>query len=474
MTEKVSKIIIILLLLAIFLTFLDYAFETIFYPYDWMHSAGYVPFYALRLLEGKPIYADNEQYPIMCNPYPPVFPAMTALLSKTTGDVVTAARGLSFIMSLLTGLVIFLAVKKETSHNLIAVASALFYFAYMETTHNFPSATSNSAFVFFSILGVFFVRLADEKKTYYILGFITLILAAYTRQSAFYACAAACIYVFLKSPKKGLLFGLSLTGAILIIFFVINNATDGWFYENVIVNHFGRKIQLERLWHYIGEFAAYFFVPVVLALAYSAYSIYRRGVSLWVIFFLFAFAEAFSTGANGVGTNMLMPAVSAVCVLLGLGACELKKLLPQKFPSAFAALIIILIQFLLTFQNIGLLVPPSKMNLKQWQRVEDLLKTVDGPILFDRAPVLAMRLGKTEHLVEPIMLMLIEPSGRWKGDKLIEDIRQKKFKAAVTYRISPLPAKVQKTLSEFYRPVAQFEVTEMTTPMVLLVSFPEE
>ena len=473
MSEKISKAIIILLLLAVFLVFLDYAVRTILYPYDWMHSAGYIPFYAQRFLEGKPMYGDNENYPIMCNAYPPVFPVMIAFFSKITGGVVVSARILSFMLSLLTGLIIFLAVKKETAHTFIALVSALLYYWYVPAAYNFPSATSNSAFVFFSILGVFLIRLADEKKIYYIFALLALVLAAYSRQAAFYACAAACIYVFLKSPKKGLLFGLSLSAAIVLLFFIINRATEGWFYENVIANHSGRKLDAARIGLHVGTFVAYFFVPITSALTYSAYSISRKEISIWVIFFLFAFATAFSMGVNGVGPNMVMPAVSAACVLMGIAAHKMRKLLPEKFPAGLTAAVILGIQFFLAFDRIELLTPPSEANVNQWREVEHHLASIDGPILFDRSPILAMRLGKTKHLVEPVMLTLIEPRGRWKGERLLRDIREKKFKAVYVYKHSFFPLKIQETLYEHYKPVAEFAVTEMMSPIEVRICRPK-
>jgi len=472
MVEKIPKIIILLLLLSIFAAFLQYSVSVIPYPYDWIHNASQIAFYGQQLLEGKAIYGNDEEYPILGNVYPPASPALIALACLLLKDPLITARVLSFIMSLATGLVIFLAVRKETRNNLIATVAALFYYIYMPVTHNYPSAGSNSTYIFFSILGVYLVRLADDRKIYYAGALISLVLAAYTRQAAFYACAAACIYIFLKSPKKGLLFASLLAGVILVLFFWINAATDGWFYDNIIKNHAGRKFSPRRLWLYVADPTAYFFVPIVASAAYSVYSFCRKELSIWVMFFIIAFAEAFSTGTEGVSTNMLMPMISASCVPVGLAAWELKKLMPKRYPLAYLAVFIVAIQFALSMLEIRYYIPPGEENRLQWKRAEDFIGSIDGPILFDRTPALAMKMGKTEYLIEPVMPGILYKQGRWKGTKLVDDVKNKKFGAVVVFKNSFLPPNVREAIGQAYHPVASFEVTELTYPTLLIVAMP--
>lgn len=141
--------------------------------------------------------------------------------------------------------------------------------------------------------------------------------AIYTRQTTVEAATACAIYLLVRRPRLGLAFiaVFALSGT--LIFVLINAATHGAFYLNIVtgnvnVFHWSRVMSLGH------EFWKYYQAAAVLAGFYAVTQLLARRQQLVVLWLLVTFVVAITAGKDGAASNYLLLPWGATSLAAGL------------------------------------------------------------------------------------------------------------------------------------------------------------
>ncbi|MCX7737664.1 MAG: glycosyltransferase family 39 protein [Candidatus Kapabacteria bacterium] len=210
------------------LVFLFISIQRVGYPYELEMMEGGMLENAIRLNEGKPLYTEPtlDYIPFI---YPPMYSFISVFSIKIFGENFFSLRLISLTSIILTFLIIFLFVRKETGNTIFALGSAgLFAGFYQITAFWFDLARVDSLFLLFIILSLYVLRFND--KIYgLILSAIFAIFAFLTKQSTLMILLPISIYLILNYKFKSLYFILTFAFGILLTTIIFNYYTNGWY-----------------------------------------------------------------------------------------------------------------------------------------------------------------------------------------------------------------------------------------------------
>ena len=236
--------------------------------------------------------------------------------------------------------------------------SGLAFLASNTVYHIGPLFRQHMTMVMFETLAVVVLAHANEiedtgKRRRTILVGLALVLAAgYTKQLALATAIAVFAFLFIRQPRRAILWGIgfALVGA--AIFVAINIATQGqWWLQTITanVNEYipDQTVGLFRLWFSLHGFL------IIPALLFALYELYFDRLSIYTIWFAGGIGVALLSGKWGAGDSYFATSIAALCVLSGLFASRtlrqawtfprnyLSRLLIfpfRRFASPFAAL----------------------------------------------------------------------------------------------------------------------------------------
>ncbi|MCA9960333.1 MAG: hypothetical protein KC443_14930, partial [Anaerolineales bacterium] len=114
---------------------------------------------------------------------------------------------------------------------------------------------------------------------------LLLLAAGYTKQLAYATVAAVFIFLFLRTPKRAVLWAVPFAAVTGLIFLWINHATDGWWLVNTVTANLNPFIREQA----IGLFRQWFTLHTVLtvvALLYAVYQLYFERLSAYSVWFV--------------------------------------------------------------------------------------------------------------------------------------------------------------------------------------------
>jgi hypothetical protein len=146
---------------------------------------------------------------------------------------------------------------------------------------------------------------------------ILLLLAGYTKQLAYATVAAVFLFLFLRQPKRSVLWAVPFAAVTGLIFLWINWATDGyWFLDTVTanVNPFvpGQAEGLFRQWFRLHT------LFIIAAAGFAGYQLYFERLSIYSVWFVVATINSVTAGKWGAGESYFATAIAASLILTGL------------------------------------------------------------------------------------------------------------------------------------------------------------
>jgi hypothetical protein len=303
-----------------------YAVELFQWPFDYDQGEGFELYDGILYSQGEWPYRDNATFPFYASNYPPLFHLLIVPLLPIFGPRLIAGRLLSFIATLVTASVIFAIVRRKTDGWLIPLVSGLGFLASNYVYQIGPLCRMHMTLVMFETLAIAFLAEFDHPqngKRNLILGMVMLFFAGYTKQTAVFTVVAGLSYVFLRDIKKALIAGLALTVAAGGAFWLINVATDGQWWLNIIqanVNKFDYRqtIFLFKQWFRLHT------LFVLLASAHLIYELFWDRLSAYSLWFFFALGVGALSGKWGAGFGYFNTAVAAACLSSGLALGRLQ------------------------------------------------------------------------------------------------------------------------------------------------------
>lgn len=316
-----------LLLIAHALIYVHYAIGLVRFPFDYDQGEGFELVDTILFSHGDWPYRSNEVYPFYASNYPPLFHLVLVPFVWIFGPAYWYGRLVGFLGTLVTASAIGYAVQREGRHRLIAVFSALAFLASNTIYHVGPLFRQHLFMVMFETLAVVVLAHVTEipdrarRRRTMVAGLALLLCAGYTKQLAVATVAAVFVFLLLRRPRHAVTWGVLFAAVAGGIFLLINIATQGQWWDNVIaanVNTFmpQQALDLFRQWMRLH------WPLVIMAGLFALYELYFARLSLYTIWWVAAVADSVLSGKWGAGDSYFATAIAATCVLSGTFAAR--------------------------------------------------------------------------------------------------------------------------------------------------------
>lgn len=340
-----AALLVVLAIYALyFLILLAYSQAVLQFPFDYDQGEGFELYDAIRLSRGEHIYLDNTQYPFYSSNYPPVYRLMVAPLMLLFGPHLWVARATALVCTLLTGVLIFLAARRQMDaafanhagimrwlnwRQAIAFVAALAYFAANYVYQIAPLARAHLPMVMFAFAGILLLDIGmakteatnPQRSRYFVIAGVALLLVAgFTKLQAVDALAAGFFFLLLRNWRwfiRALLISLIVTAVIVL---VLNVWTEGQFWINVVTANVN-EYDIQQTWFVYGQWFQLQGVLIVCSVGYvvwdSVRAIQQRSfqpITIWSLYFVAGAALGMLTGKWGAGPVYLIAAIAASLV----------------------------------------------------------------------------------------------------------------------------------------------------------------
>lgn len=338
------KILVGLALLAFvgyFIVYNLYAVALFRFPFDYDQGEGFELMDTVLFSQGEWPYRDNDSYPFYSSNYPPLFHVITVPLVWAFGPEYWTGRLVSYLGTLITAAAIGYAVQKAGKRWWLSLLAGLAFLASNYVYHVGPLFRQHMFMVMFETVAVVYLARTIEKEEadgrFYnkrlLVVMLLLLAAGYTKQLAYATVAAVFIFLFLRQPKRAILWAVPFAAVTGLIFLWINVATDGYWFLNTVtanINPFvpGQAEGLFRQWFKLHT------VLTVTAVLFAVYQLYFDRLSVYSIWFVVAVANSVTAGKWGAGESYFATAIAASCILTGLAFNRLLTWSQQKDGSS--------------------------------------------------------------------------------------------------------------------------------------------
>jgi len=347
-------------------------------------------------------------------------------------------------------------------------------------------------------------RVSTRSAAYVSLGVVLLLIAGFTKLQAVDALAAGFAYLLIRRPGwfiTALVSSALATGAIVLM---VNTATDGQFWLNVVLANVN-EYDIAITWQTYGQWFRLQGVLIVCSTLYVLWDLWRAArarslqpITIWSLYFVAGSAMGMLTGKWGAGPAYLIAAIAASCVctagllarLWGLQTSDrrspaqslLSRLqLPNFRPVvALLAAVLFCLQAVLNvhlptsgrifgtiariigvaeassyppypyydsagFTQLGHLLDPAD-SANGWAMVE-MIRSVEGPVWSEEA-MLTLLAGK-DVVTNPTQLLNLSKSDMLDTSQMIALIEQRAF-GAVVFRALFYPDDVKEAIFRNY------------------------
>ncbi len=319
--------------------YVDYTASLLRFPFDYDQGEGFELYDTLLHTQGRWPYQDSQVFPFYTSIYPPVFHLLTAPLVAAFGPRLWTGRLISFLASLIAAGAIGWAVRRAGGSRIAAAFAGLLFLASNYTFAIGPLFRQHMTMVMFETLAIVTLaafdwpaqaargsglRPAAWLSRRLALGLLLLLLAGFTKQLALATVLAALAWLFLRGPRRALLagLGLALTGG--LVFLAIDWATGGWWTVSIIQANIN-EFDIPQAIGFYREWLELHLVVAIAAFAGLIREAYFGRLSLYGVWFAFAFANGALSGKFGAGESYFVTTTAAACIVAGLAAARLLK-----------------------------------------------------------------------------------------------------------------------------------------------------
>lgn len=346
----VLQILVLLVYVGYLAIFVNYAASLFAFPFDYEEGEGFELTDAIYFSQGEWPYKNPDQYPFYGNCYPPLYHLMVVPFVWLFGPQFWTGRAISFAMTLIAAAAIGWAVYRDGTRNWWAAAIAgLLFLASNYVYHIAPLFRLHMTMVSFETLTIVtLAALPKEERGLTARLWVALLLllaAGYTKQLAIWTAIAFFVWLAMGGLKRALVAGIILTAVAGGIFLLINIATDGYWWLNVIVANVNQYV-MSQFFGLVLQFTRLHLIILVFAIGMLIYELYWEGLSLYSMWLVFTLINGILAGKWGAGEAYYTTSIAAACILAGLAFSRLLAL-PQptlRKAMAFALPILLVIQ----------------------------------------------------------------------------------------------------------------------------------
>lgn len=325
--KRVHQILMIVAAMGLlfgFLVYLVYAANLMQFPFDYDQGEGFELVDTVMFSQFKLPYLNTEEFPFYSSNYPPFYHILAAPFVPIFGPQYWYGRLLSFLSTLVTAGAIAYAVYREQPHRGIAILAGLAFLSSNTIYHIGPLFRQHISMVMFETLAVVVLAYAFPRRSWrgLIVGALLLLAAGYTKQLAAITAVSILVWMFVRQPRRAILWGIGFTAGGALIFVLLNMASNGEWWRQAIVANAGkidplRVFGLFNLWWRLHGFL------IILAVIYVVYETYIGRWSLYTIWFLAAAGlGGAASGTWGGGDSYFSTSIAALCLLSGIAAAR--------------------------------------------------------------------------------------------------------------------------------------------------------
>jgi len=474
-SSRVTRVVLIALLVALFGALVcrsvSYATDLLRYPYEWDEDEGYAILYAQRLLAGKPVYADFNVLPMTSSCYPPVYPAVVALLVPRFGATLVAGRLVS--VAALGALAIFvaIAVRQETGRWSLGVLAAAMVLGSPPVATWGPLSRLDSLMMFFVMAGLLLVRQYPRYRLALPAGLLLLLLACYTKYQAAVLALPAFRHVWRVSRCTSLVAIAAFGLAGLVILGGLLYWSDGRLWQSTVVAQ-ATEYTGDNLRELLLAFLSYHAILVAVASGWVAYQIVRRDVDLWGALALASIPILLLAGKRGASINYFMPSVVAAAICTAVAVhCLTRRIVPDASPETWRSIFMFTIALQALIWWLDPLPRPTAADREAGDRIMDLVRRTQGDILTERRIMFSLLAGR-EPPIDACMLSFVYGLGRekppgtdaatewkvkpgarplWDPAALVQAINEKRFPLIILAPPVLFPPEVVRAIEANYR-----------------------
>lgn len=305
--------------------YLAFGVNLIQFPFDYDQAEGMELNNAILMADGKCPYCDNDTFPFYASGYPPFYHVVMIPFVWIFGPEYWYGRLIVFLSTLVTAGAIGWAVQHQTRHRLVGIIAGLAFLASNYVYHIAPLLRQHLFMVMLETLAVILVTVAHEypatekhkRRRLLIISMALLLAAGYTKQLAYATCMAVFLWIFIRNPRRAIVYGAGLVAAAGAIFAALYLVTDGYWYTNIIASNVNPFVpgQFSGL---MKQFIRLHWPLLAMAGLVVAYELYFSRISLYSVWFLAATANTALAGKWGAGDSYFVTSLAAACLLSGI------------------------------------------------------------------------------------------------------------------------------------------------------------
>jgi hypothetical protein len=321
------------------------------YPYDLEWLEGATLWHAQRLLDGQPLYPPPS-LDFVPHPYTPLYPWLLAGVGRVFGVSYVVGRALStaaFVGALAIGW--RFCRRAGASRALATAAMAIPCAAYVPTGAWIDLVRVDSVWLLLAAAGTTVVWPGPSptpRATVVrpIAAALLLVAAFFAKQTAAPLMAAVGLALLVVDRRQALLFAATLALAGLPALWLMQRATDGWFWFYIYRVHHSHPFY-PRLASYVPSRLAMLMLPALPLVAWALAVRMRRstapadrqratlGYAAWLAL-VGVGASALAKGTWGAYTNAMLPGIYFGALLIGVAASRLTGPDAAERPAAVA------------------------------------------------------------------------------------------------------------------------------------------
>lgn len=411
-----------------------------FFPYSIDREEGFLLEQALRFRAGLTIYPNLADYPYTVGNYPPVFPALFAVLT-TAMPGLEAGRLIVLLAAVGIAALACLYVYLETREPIAAVLAPTVFLCSWNVEEWLPLARVDFPALFFGFAG-FVVARRGPARRWLPASIILFALAFYTRQTQLLAPAAVMVGLVVARQRREaawLAGGLAALAGVVGIGLVVVTRGQFWLH-NVTYNKNPMDWWQFTMWmrNVVWFFGRYLLLALAAALVGGAILRCRDASaglpSVALISYLALAAMSLVTIAKrGSAANYQLEFDLLVAVTLAVALGHLIAALKQSPAPRFVVAVLAASLLLLgahafrTWQLAPVIFPPPLTAEARIANDEVALMVLEEPgEVLTELPIYAIR-GRKPVLYQPFIMASLASEGKWDPAPFLEDLRSGRF-----------------------------------------------
>lgn len=410
------------------------------FPYPLDYGEGPILDQVMRLARFENIYrADLSQPPYTVSNYPPLFLLLQTPFAWIDGPAYWYGRVLSLVSALVAALFLGLTVHRLTGDIAASVISGALLLAFPYLLYWSALNRVDTLALALSWAGLYAVVRWPDRRRGLVLAVILFAAAVFTKQTyALVGPGTALIWLLQgKHYRQAARFAGGLAGVCLAVFLLLNLATGGGFFLNIVTANANRVSHVGFMANATGLFLNAW-ILVMGAIGFLVVERWWYPTRTWPLvlpYTMMAAATILLAGKAGASVNYLYEPAAALC--LAAGAVVAWPGRSYLLKTAAILLLALQVSGLVSWSR-GDFLPLIRNKLFDEVEVAQLAQMVreaGGPVLSDEYMGLSPLAGQPIPY-QPFEFAQLQSAGLWSPDLLIDAIEQKDFPIIVLYEPS--------------------------------------